>query len=95
MATVERTIEAEADLLDIWLYIGRDNVSAADRFLDSMGQKFDALAEYPMMGRARPELAPDLRSFPVGNYIIFYRPIGCGVEIVRVLSGVRDIDSLF
>ena len=48
-----------------------------------------------MMGRARPELAADLRSFPVGNYIIFYRPIEDGVEIVRVLSGARDIDALF
>ena len=48
-----------------------------------------------MMGRSREELVPKLRSFPVGNYVIFYQPISDGVEIVRVLHGSRDIESLF
>jgi toxin ParE1/3/4 len=46
-------------------------------------------------GRERPELAPRLRSFPAGRYVLFYRPIGGGIEIVRVLHGSRDIDSIF
>lgn len=28
--------------------------------------------------------------FPVGNYLILYRPIEAGVEIVRVLHGARQ-----
>jgi toxin ParE1/3/4 len=48
-----------------------------------------------MLGRSRPELASDLRSFPTGSYIIFYVPIETGIEIVRVVSGNRDIDALF
>jgi len=48
-----------------------------------------------MMGRSRPDLAPGLRSFPVGKYIICYVPIENGIEIVRVVSGFRDIDMLF
>jgi plasmid stabilization system protein ParE len=32
--------------------------------------------------------------FPVRGYLIFYLPTDDGVEIVRVLSGKRDVDSL-
>ncbi len=42
------------------------------------------------MGRARPEFQPLLRSFPYGDYIIFYRPSGGGVQIVRILHAARD-----
>jgi toxin ParE1/3/4 len=47
------------------------------------------------MGRARPELRPDLRSFPVGRFVIFYREVRDGIEIVRVLRGARDLPALF
>jgi toxin ParE1/3/4 len=46
------------------------------------------------MGRARPELAPDLRSFPFGRYVIFYMPLSDGIDVVRVLHSARDIDGL-
>jgi plasmid stabilization system protein ParE len=39
-----------------------------------------------------------MRSFVITdfpNYVIFYRVKGKAVEIVRVLHGARDIDSLF
>ena len=52
------------------------------------------LAENPRIGRSREELAPELRSFSFLNYVIFYRPIDAGVEIVRVLHGSRDIEGL-
>jgi toxin ParE1/3/4 len=46
------------------------------------------------MGRERTELAPALRSFPIGSYVIFYRPIPDGVEIARILNASRDIEAL-
>jgi toxin ParE1/3/4 len=46
------------------------------------------------MGRARPELAIDLRSFAVRNHVIFYTPLPKGVEIVRVLHGARDLETV-
>jgi len=51
------------------------------------------LLQNPLAGRERPELRSDLRSFPVGNYIIFYRALPDGVEIVRVMSGRQDVDA--
>lgn len=47
------------------------------------------------MGRTRPELLSNLRSIPIGNYVIYYIPRQRGIEIVRVLHGSRDLDSLF
>ena len=52
------------------------------------------LARSPYLGRSREELAPRLRSFPVGDYLIFYRPTKTGIVVVRVLSGYRDPDKL-
>ncbi len=47
------------------------------------------------MGRPRDELAEGLRSFSVGRYVMFYRAIPEGVEIVRVLHGARDLGPIF
>jgi len=56
--------------------------------------RFPKLAAMPEMGRRREELAMHLRSFPVGRYIIFYRSMQEGIEIVRVLHGARDLPPL-
>lgn len=47
------------------------------------------------MGRARPELGPAIRSFPIGKYVVFYEPIQDGIDVFRVLSGARDVDAVF
>ena len=38
-----------------------------------------------------------LRSFPVGNYLVFYRPLaeGDGIAVIRVLHGARDLRHHF
>ena len=51
------------------------------------------LSEHRHAGRARPELGEEVRSFPIGNYVVFYKPLAAGIELVRVLSGYRDIDE--
>ncbi|MCH8062901.1 MAG: type II toxin-antitoxin system RelE/ParE family toxin, partial [Chloroflexi bacterium] len=55
----------------------------------------ETLAEHPLIGRSREELAPDLRSLPVGNSIIYYRPLDNGFEVVRVLNYSRDLGFIF
>ena len=37
------------------------------------------------------KLGEEIRSFPVGNYVVFYKPLESGIEVVRVLSRYRDI----
>jgi toxin ParE1/3/4 len=86
---------ARSDLAEIWDYIADDNEVRADAFVDSIDQKFQALASNPKMGRSRDELEEGLRSFPVDRYVIFYRVMAGGVEIVRVLHGSRDLNAIF
>jgi len=95
MPEILRHPQAGADLDDIWFHIAQDNLNAADRFIDLIEQRCRLLAENPLMGCSRSELAPGLRSFPVGNSIICYVPMENGIEIVRVVSGARNIDALF
>ena len=87
--------EAENDIEEIWLYIAQDNPENADRFLDEIEETSRKLLQFTNMGRNRDELYPGLKSFPVGKYIIFYLPISGGLEIVRILHGMQDIDIFF
>lgn len=91
-------LEAEADLDDIWYFIANNsgNPEVADRFIDSLGQRFLLLARHPHLGRRRDDdLLPGLRSFPLSRYVILYsvEPNG-DVLIVRVIPGDRDIPAL-
>lgn len=91
MPVVRRRDEAQEQLEEIWLYIARDNAAAADRLLDRIDEALFDLARRPKMGRARPELGVDIRSFVVGRYVIFYREIEDGILLIAALHGSRDI----
>jgi toxin ParE1/3/4 len=95
MAIILKKPLAEADLLDVWNFIANDSFEKADQFLQKIDTQLKMLGSNPGMGRKRDSLVPNLRSFPVGNYLIFYRPINQGIEIIRVLHGARDIQSIF
>lgn len=90
-----RRPRASADLSEIWEFIAEENVERADAFVDRIDAKFRALAQHPLMGRDRSELAAGLRSVPLPPYVIFYEPVPTGVVIVRVLHGARDTEAQF
>ena len=81
--------------MDLWVYIAQDNPKAADRLLDEIKDKFGLLSEQPRLGPARPDIAPELRYVPVGRYLILYREIADGIEVVRVVHGARRLSHLF
>jgi toxin ParE1/3/4 len=57
--------------------------------------RFLLLARHPYIGRRRDELQTGLRSFPVGDYIVFYRITPDEkVLILHVVRGSRNIDEL-
>ena len=89
-----RSSLAEQDLIDIYLHISKDNPFAAERLVRTINSKCELLARSPLIGRARPELRPDLRSFPFGAYLILYRAIADGIEVVRVVHAARNLDDL-
>ena len=82
------------DLSNIWLTIALDNPIAADRVASRIYDAEERLADFPELGRLRPELLTGLRSWAVGDYIIFYRTTSDAVEILRILHGARDFDDL-
>jgi toxin ParE1/3/4 len=94
MARFTRRPRAEADLLEIWLYVAQDSVSAADRLLDRIEAQCRLLADNPRLGRARPEIAPDARAWVVGRYLVLYREQNDGIEVVRVVHGARRVDQI-
>jgi toxin ParE1/3/4 len=55
-----------------------------------MDEKCNMLAKWPEMGERREDLAPGLRFFSVGRYVILYRPIDEGIQLVRVLRGCES-----
>lgn len=82
--------EAEADLTEIATFIAADNPARALTFLDELEASCALLLDFPEAGRARPELAPNLRSKPYGRYVVFYAAGGDDVRIERILHGARD-----
>ena len=71
MLPVLKTDEANNDLWEIWDYIADENETEADRWVDRINERFLYIAEYPEIGRDRTELLKGMRSYTVGNYIIF------------------------
>lgn len=94
MGVIRRTRQAAGDLIDIWTYVAERNRAAADRIVLDLNAKAGVLSDDPEIGRRRPELMNDLRSFPFRRYVIFYRPIDDRVLVLRVVHGARDLSSL-
>ena len=97
MARLIRTPEARASLKEIGRQIARESGSRAValRFLDRINEKCQLCATQPGMGEARHDLAPGVRCFPVGNYVVIYRPMPDGIEVLLVTHGARDIPALY
>ncbi len=85
---------AEGDLAEIWVSIATDDIATADRFMEAIHERAQLLAEQPLIGRERPEIAKGVRSFPYGQYLMLYRPMPAGVGIVRVVHGARDLKNV-
>jgi toxin ParE1/3/4 len=88
--------EAEHDLGTIVEYIAQDNLLAAMAWLNQTRTTCELLAVQPGIGqRVKTKRFADARRHVVGNYLLYYRPIPNGVEILMVVHGARDQDKLF
>lgn len=87
--------EAERDLRDIREFITDRNPAAANRLIGHLELGMSLLVDNPAMGRERPDLAENLRSFRVEEYIIYYYPVEYGIDVARIVHGSRDASRLF
>lgn len=95
MAKYSTTTRADKDVDEIVDYVAVRNVGAAIELDRSIYNVFDMLADNPEAGRERSELKADLRSFPCGSYIVFYRLWAGDVIILRVIHAARDLEEIF
>ena len=95
-----RTPKAKRDLLDHVVYLAEINPDIAERLIDASEMAFEKLAQMPMKGKRQvfksPNLAEVRRWFIPGfdKYLVFYHPIKGGIEILRVLHGMQDVDTV-
>jgi toxin ParE1/3/4 len=75
--------------------VAQDSIVAADRLIDHITARCRDLGEFPQLGPARPEVAPDARMLVIGEHLALYRIVDDGVEILRVVHGARRLDGLF
>ncbi|MEX2091447.1 MAG: type II toxin-antitoxin system RelE/ParE family toxin [Pirellulales bacterium] len=93
--------QVERDLVDHFSFIAQDKIEPAERFLRLAEESFGHLAANPLVGQQWESPLPTLSgirvySMPAAfrNYLIFYRPIECGVEILTVMHGSRDLAAV-
>jgi toxin ParE1/3/4 len=95
MARVRYSTRASVDLWENAEYIARDKPDAAYRWVETIEDICATLALNPEIGQARRSRSHGpCRSFVSGNYVIFFRSFSEGVEIIRIVRGERDLDSI-
>lgn len=95
MSSLSLSPAAQQDLFDIWEHIAGDNLDAADRMMVLFQEAMVTLAGMPGMGHKHRELAQELLCvWPVKSYLIIYRPDSSPLQIVRVVSGYRDLAAM-
>jgi toxin ParE1/3/4 len=102
MSDQVETGTADLDLDDYAVYLAREaTLDVALRFLTEAHETFTLLAAHPNMGwhsRLKHPSLKSLRVFRVNGFnrmLILYRPLGTGVDILRVVNGSRDLQALF
>jgi toxin ParE1/3/4 len=101
MAKATFTPEARQDLKDIAIWIGRKDrrPKVAARIVRQIKADCDkyasAFARGWELGTARPELAADYRVFSFKRWVIIFRPIADGIDVMRIVDGSRDFDRVF
>ena len=93
--------EASQDLAEIFDYLDQQSETEADRFYDAVEKTVQQLLKSPELGercRFRNLETKGMRVWRVSgfpNHLIFYRPQDDRLEILRIIHGARDYDTIF
>ena len=88
--------EAEEDVWSIWQYLAQEaGLEVADRIEATLFAKIEFLASMPGIGHWRHDLTDEpVKFFSVYSYLIVYRPNTEPLQVIAILHGRRDIESL-
>jgi toxin ParE1/3/4 len=98
---IVRRPRARQDIVSSAFHIAKDSPDAARRFLAAVAQTIAAAAAMPGIGARRDYRDPRLEGLRMiavrgfDKHLVFYRALGHGIEIVRVLHAARDIEAIF
>lgn len=85
------TVSADVDLVELWIYLAKKNLSVANKALEIIARETQTLRVFPFMGRLRPDIKDGIRSWPSETkYIFFYLFDHRLLKIVRILHHTRD-----
>jgi toxin ParE1/3/4 len=85
---------ARMDLREIAIYIARDNPDRSESFVEELLVRIETIGERPLSFPERNDWGEGIRRALHGRYLILFRVRDDRVEILRILHGARDIDSL-
>jgi toxin ParE1/3/4 len=92
---VTLTREAEADLEQIATYVAEQSPGAALNLVRELRRRCESLLDaprgYPLVPRYEHR---GIRRRPFGRFLIFYRVGEDTIEIIHILHGARDYESL-
>jgi toxin ParE1/3/4 len=72
------------------------SIEMANRLIDTITDRFFALARFPYIGRSREkDFGQGYRSLAVGEYVIVYCVENEDTLILRVVHGRRHLETIF
>ena len=89
------TAEAEADLEQIAAYVAEQSPQNALNLIRELRRRCESLLDaprgYPLVPRYEET---GIRRRPFGQFLIFYRVGQDAIEVIHILHGARDYESL-
>ena len=73
----------------------QSGLGQSENFLSKLESKFSKIVTFPLIGRRRDEILANIRTTSLDKYLILYMPISDEIEILRIVSGYRDLSNLF
>jgi toxin ParE1/3/4 len=73
----------------IWRFVSEDKPLAALQLVEDLQAKCRLIADAPRSGLLLRPGSGIPRAF-VGRYVIYYRPVAEGIDVLRVLAGDLD-----
>lgn len=90
------TRRATRDAREIWRYYSEvASREVANRLIAELIEAANRAAGRPLNWPARGDIAPGVRGIRRKPYIVFFRSVPDGIEILRVLHERRDIAAVF
>jgi toxin ParE1/3/4 len=84
---------AQTDLEEIWDYTAdRWGLDQAETYTRALWQRIEAVTVNPAMGEDCSVIRAGYRKIPCGSHVLFYRVIGDGIDVVRILHERLDYE---